>query len=134
MSRCAAGRVASEGSTAGEKKEAGLAQPDNRGSHLIYFCLCVRGKAVLNAGRRAHSEAHGALQRGVLFGLAADVVEGEQQVVVVCQVGRNLHLHLLVELGRPSGVRRRASELKKGTQLDGRQAQGGGEGQSYLLW
>lgn len=66
-------------------------------------CVCVSGKGVLNAGQRApHSVAHGALQRGVLFGLAADVVEGEQQVVVVCQVGRNLHLHLLIELRRPS--------------------------------
>ncbi len=48
-----------------------------------------------------HSVAHRALQRSVLFGLAADVVEGEQQMVVVCQISRNLHLHLLVELRRP---------------------------------
>ena len=50
-----------------------------------------------------HSVAHRGLQRSVLFGLAADVVKGEQQVVVVGQIGRNLHLHLLVELRRPSG-------------------------------
>ena len=48
-----------------------------------------------------HSVAHRGLQRSVLFGLAADVIEGEQQMVVVCQIGRNLHLHLLIELRRP---------------------------------
>lgn len=48
-----------------------------------------------------HSIAHRGLQRSVLFGLAADVVEGEQQMVVVCQIGRNLHFHLLIELRRP---------------------------------
>lgn len=59
---------------------------------------------VLNVGKlkkRTHSVAHRALQRSVLFGLAADVVEGEQQMVVVCQIGGNLHLHLLIELRRP---------------------------------
>lgn len=48
-----------------------------------------------------HRVAHRSLQRSVLFRLAADVVKGEQQVVVVCQIGRNLHLHLLIELRRP---------------------------------
>ena len=48
-----------------------------------------------------HGVAHRSLQRSVLFGLAADVVEGEEQMVVVCQIGRNLHLHLLIELRRP---------------------------------
>lgn len=48
-----------------------------------------------------HSVTHRALQRSVLFGLAADVVKGEQQMVVVCQIGGNLHLHLLIELRRP---------------------------------
>lgn len=50
-----------------------------------------------------HSVAHGGLQRSVLFGLAADVVEGEQKMVVVCEIGRNLHLHLLIELRGPDG-------------------------------
>lgn len=49
----------------------------------------------------SHSVAHRSLQGSVLLGLAADVVKGEQQMVVVCQIGRNLHLHLLVELRRP---------------------------------
>lgn len=48
-----------------------------------------------------HSVAHRGLQRSVLFGLAADVVKGKQQMVVVCKIGRNLHLHLLIELRRP---------------------------------
>lgn len=52
------------------------------------------------------SVAHGRLQGSVLFRLAADVVEGEEQVVVVRQVGGNLHLHFLVELWRPEGGRR----------------------------
>ncbi len=59
---------------------------------------------VLNVGQLkecTHGVAHRGLQRSVLFGLAADVVEGEQQMVVVCQIGRNLHLHLLIELRRP---------------------------------
>lgn len=49
----------------------------------------------------SHSVAHGGLQRGVLFGLAADVVEGKEKMVVVCEVGGNFQLHLLVELRRP---------------------------------
>lgn len=59
------------------------------------------------AGRRetTHRVAHRRLQRSVLFGLAADVEEGEQQMVVVCQVGRNLHFNLLIELRRPLEVR-----------------------------
>ena len=48
-----------------------------------------------------HSVAHRALQRSILFWLAADVVEGEKQMVVVCKIGGNLHLHLLIELRRP---------------------------------
>lgn len=59
---------------------------------------------VSNAGgekAHAHSVSHRALQRSVLFGLAADVVKGKQQMVVVCQIGRNLHLYLLVKLRRP---------------------------------
>lgn len=36
-----------------------------------------------------------------MFGLAADVVEGEQEVVIVSQIGRNLHLHLLIKLRGP---------------------------------
>lgn len=59
---------------------------------------------VLNVGQlkeHAYSVAYRALQRSVLFGLATDVVEGEQQMVVVCQIGRNLHFHLLIKLRRP---------------------------------
>lgn len=59
---------------------------------------------VLNVGQLkeyTHSVAYRALQRSVLFGLAADVVEGEQQMVIVSQIGRNLHLHLLIKLRRP---------------------------------
>lgn len=55
----------------------------------------------VSVGQYTHSVAHRALQRSILFGLAADVVEGEQQMVVVCQIGRNLHLHLLIKLRRP---------------------------------
>lgn len=33
-----------------------------------------------------------------MFGLAADVVQGEQEVMVVSQIGRDLHLHLLIKL------------------------------------
>lgn len=52
-------------------------------------------------GEHTYRVAYRALQRSVLFGLATDVVEGEQQMVVVCQIGRNLHLHLLIKLRRP---------------------------------
>lgn len=87
-------------------------------------------EGVLNAGRCTHGVAYGALQRSVLFGLAADVVEGEQQMVVVRQVGRNLHLHLLVKLGRPSG---RDATFKAGIvrkeKLDGLQSEKSSEGQ-----
>lgn len=56
--------------------------------------------------KRTHGVSHGGLQGRVLFGLTADVVEGEQEVVVVRQVGWNLHLHLLIELWRPEGRER----------------------------
>ena len=59
---------------------------------------------VLNVGQRkacTHGVAHRGLQRSILFGLAADVVKGEQQMVVVCQIGGNLHLDLLIELRGP---------------------------------
>lgn len=36
-----------------------------------------------------------------MFGLAADVVEGEHEVVIVSQIGRNLHLHLFIKLRGP---------------------------------
>lgn len=58
----------------------------------------------IHVGQRkecTHSVAHRAFQRSILFGLAADVVEGEKQMVVVCKIGGNLHLHLLIELRRP---------------------------------
>ncbi len=62
-----------------------------------------------------HSVAHRALQRSVLLWLAADVVEGEQQMVVVCQIGGNLHLHLLIELRRPLKKPELNTTLKKDT-------------------
>lgn len=47
--------------------------------------------------------SHGGLQRGVLFLLAANVVEGEQDVVVVSQRSRQLDLHLIMEVWGPGG-------------------------------
>lgn len=38
----------------------------------------------------------------VLFLLAADVVEGEEQVMSLCQTGRQSQLHLFVEVWRPA--------------------------------
>lgn len=61
----------------------------------------VKGLNVNQLKKFTHSVAHRGFQGSVLFGLAADVVEGEQQMVVVCQIGRNLHLHLLIELRGP---------------------------------
>ena len=52
-------------------------------------------------GRGSHSKAHGGLQCGARSGLAADVVEGEQQVVVLGHAGRKAQLELLVELWGP---------------------------------
>lgn len=57
-------------------------------------------------GSFSHRVAHGRLQGGVLLGLTADVIEGEEQVVVVGEVGRNLHLYLLVELRGPAEMER----------------------------
>lgn len=53
-------------------------------------------------GGGAHSKAHRSLQGRAWPGLAADVVEGEEQVVVLCHAGRKPQLELLVEL-RGSG-------------------------------
>lgn len=54
----------------------------------------------------AHSAANegGLLDEGFSrFGLlAADLVEGEEKVVLVRQLCRQLHLHLLVELRGPA--------------------------------
>lgn len=49
----------------------------------------------------AHSEAHRSLQRCARPGLAADVVEGKQQVVVLGHTGWKTQLELLVELWGP---------------------------------
>lgn len=57
-------------------------------------------------GSFSHRVAHGRLQGGILLGLAADVIEGEEQVVVVGEVGGNLHLYLLVELWGPAEIKR----------------------------
>lgn len=43
----------------------------------------------------------------VLFLLAADVVEGEEQVVSLGQTGRQSQLHLFIEVWRPAGSNRR---------------------------
>lgn len=51
----------------------------------------------------AHSEAHRSLQGRARPGLAADVVEGEEQMVVLSHAGGKTQLELLVELGRPRG-------------------------------
>lgn len=51
--------------------------------------------------RSSYSVAHRCLEQCVLFGLTTDMVEGEQQVVVVSEVSRNFHFHLLIELRRP---------------------------------
>lgn len=50
----------------------------------------------------AHSKAHRSLQGCAWPGLAADVVEGEQQVVVLGHAGGKTQFELLVELGRPA--------------------------------
>ncbi len=57
-------------------------------------------------GSFSHRVAHWRLQGDILLGLAADVIEGEEQVVVVGEVGGNLHLYLLVELRGPAEMER----------------------------
>ena len=52
----------------------------------------------------AHSKAHRSLQGRARPGLAADVVEGEEQMVVLSHAGGKTQLELLVELGRPGRV------------------------------
>lgn len=54
------------------------------------------------AGRGAHSKAHRSLQGSARPRLAADMVEGEEQVVVLSHAGWKTQLELLVEL-RGSG-------------------------------
>lgn len=81
---------------------------------------------VLNLSQEhTHSVAHGGLQRSVLLGLAADVVEGEQQMMVVCQIGRNLHLRLLIELRGPY---EQELMFKRAKQREGKRAK-----EPYLL-
>ena len=53
----------------------------------------------------AHSKAHRSLQGRARPGLVADVVEGEEQMVVLSHAGGKTQLELLVELGRPGGAR-----------------------------
>lgn len=48
-----------------------------------------------------HSKAHGGLQGRAGPGLAADVVEGEEQVVVLGHTGRKTQLELFIELRGP---------------------------------
>lgn len=82
---------------------------------------------------RTHSVSHRGLQRSVLFGLAADVVEGEEQVVVVSQIGRNLHLHLLIELRRPS-EQKLNKIFRKRRKAGPTEAEGQQVREPYLLW
>lgn len=49
----------------------------------------------------AHGEAHGRLQGRSGPGLAADMIEGEEEVVVLGHAGRKSQLEFLVEFGRP---------------------------------
>ena len=78
-----------------------------------------------------HGVSHRGLQRRVLLGLAADVVEGEEQVVVIRQVGGNLHLDLLVELWRPwegrGGRERERGRHRKREREREREVRGGGK-------
>lgn len=65
-----------------------------------------RGQQGWDAGRGrgwqgSHSKAHGSLQRCAWPGLAAHMVEGEQQVVVLGHTGWKTQLELLVELWGP---------------------------------
>lgn len=53
----------------------------------------------------AHSKAHRRLQGSARPGLAADVVEGEQQVMVLCHAGWKMQLELLVEFRGPGRIR-----------------------------
>lgn len=55
--------------------------------------------------RRSYRVADGRLQGCVLLLLAADVVEGEEDVVVVSQRGRQLDLDLVMEIWGPGGER-----------------------------
>lgn len=50
-----------------------------------------------------HCVAHWGLQRCVLLLLTAHVVKDKQEVMVVCEVGWDLQLELLIELGGPAG-------------------------------
>lgn len=47
-----------------------------------------------------HCVTHRCLQRCVLLLLAAHMIKGEEQVVIVCQVGWNLQLKFFIEVGR----------------------------------
>lgn len=83
-------------------------------------------------GSVSHRVAHGGLQGGVLLGLAADVIENEEQVVVIRKVGGNLHLYLLVELRGPAkrdddGKHRNEGKLRNNETRSYNKS-------SYLLW
>lgn len=52
----------------------------------------------------AHSEAHRRLQGCSWPGLAADVIEGKKQVMVLGHAGGNSQLEFLVELRRPGKI------------------------------
>ena len=59
------------------------------------MCISTR----VHSGYRV---SHRGFQGGVLFLLAADMVEGEQDMVVVSQRGRQLDLHLIMEVWGPA--------------------------------
>lgn len=50
-----------------------------------------------------------------MFGLAADVVQGEQEVMVVSQIGWDLHLHLLIKLRGSFFKKKLNTEFKENT-------------------
>lgn len=95
------GRAASGGSTTSGKKGRGSFKDGRTTEELSNVGVWV-GVWNLDWGEeRTDGVANRSLQRSVLFGLAADVVEGEHEVVIVSQIGRNLHLHLFVKLRGP---------------------------------
>ena len=67
----------------------------------------LTAEALRALGRATHGVSDEGLHAAglALLLLAADVVEGEEQVVPLRQLGRELDLHLLVEVRRPVGRR-----------------------------
>lgn len=59
----------------------------------------------MGVSRGPHSKAHGSLQGRAGPGLAADMVEGEEQMVVLGHAGWKTQLELLIELRGPGRAR-----------------------------